>query len=425
VSRDLVHWQELPPALAPDELGPVFSGSCVVDHGNVSGLGTGEVPPVLAFYTAASYIRPGGGIDFSHPGRVCLAYSNDRGRSWTRFAGNPILPVFSPGNRDPKVLFHPPSGQWVMLITLNTGPWTEDNRFMMLASEDLRTWDEVWRFDMPTGCDCPDLFELPVDGDPDNTRWVVWSGDTTHMIGMFDGTRFIPEGPVRTPPVAWMEQGSGGYAAQTFVHMPESDRRCIQMSWIHQRGVFPGMPFSQQASFPCELTLRSTDAGVRLHRYPIREIETLHEKGYELVSRTLEPEQPITTPLDSEAFDVDLAFRVAGAGLVTLALRGLGIQYDAGTQELSCAGTSVHLTPRDGRVALRVLVDRCSAEIFGNDGGLVMYYCFPLDPAARGVRLGVERGALEVERMRVHTLDSIWGREGAAPATGTGTSEEP
>ena len=114
VSKDLIHWTELPPALAPDKDGPIFSGSAVVDWKNTSGLQTGTEPVIVAFYTAARYMLPD-----KADGVQSMAYSNDRGRTWTKYAGNPVLPAITHYNRDPKVLWHEPTGKWVMVITLS------------------------------------------------------------------------------------------------------------------------------------------------------------------------------------------------------------------------------------------------------------------------------------------------------------------
>ena len=121
-----------------------------------------------------------------------MAYSNDRGRTWTKYAGNPVLPAITHHNRDPKVIWHDPTKTWVMVITLSCQEhWLRGNdgdyRFAFFSSPDLKHWQEMSRFDMPRGLDCCDLFELPVDGKADNRRWVLWAGDGTHAIGTFDG----------------------------------------------------------------------------------------------------------------------------------------------------------------------------------------------------------------------------------------------
>lgn len=408
VSRDLLHWEELAPALAPDEMGPAFSGSCVVDVNNVSGLKSGREAPILAFYTAAPYAKPGGLMDLEHAGRVCIAFSNDRGRTWAKYAGNPVAPVFTPGNRDPKVLYHAASNQWIMIITLNTGAWNEDNGFMMLTSANLKEWKELWRFEMPTGCDCPDMFELPVDGNAGDKRWVIWSGDTTHMIGRFDGSAFIREGPIHKPLVEWMRPGAGGYAAQTFVNMPPSDGRCIQVSWIRQDGELPGMPFNQYASFPCELSLRRADGELHLRRYPVREIERLHERSCQVKAEHAAPGGVIEPELESDTFDVDLRIELGDVGRMSLDVRGVEVVYDAKAQALTCKGTSAPLTPRDGAIALRILVDRCGLEIFGNDGCVVLYYAMPLDAAKRSLQLITEGGRSGHVDLKAYTIRPIW-----------------
>ena len=403
VGKDLLHWEELPPALAPDERGPAGSGSCVVDPDNKSGLKTGKEDVILAFYTACTYI-----IKDDKPGTICIAYSNDCGRTWTKYKGNPVVKPITHLNRDPKVFWHEPSKKWIMVMTLSCGSWKVDNRFMTLWSTDLKKWHELQRFDMPTAGDCPDMFELAVDGDTDNKRWVIWGGDTTYMIGSFDGKQFIREGEIHTPPVGWMNQGSGGYAAQTFCNMPKSDPRCIQMSWMQQRSHIPGMPFDQQASFPCELTLRKVSDGIRLCRYPIREIEKLHGKGYNSGAKTLRSGQTLDSGLQSDTFDIDVRFKPGEAKRVGLQVRGVDIVYDVAAQMVCCGGASSKLSPRDGCVELRVLVDRCSIEIYGNGGRLVMHYCFPLDAAKKTVRLTCDGGPLEIQQMSVHEVRSIW-----------------
>jgi len=263
VSRDLVHWRELPPALAPDPRdGPPFSGSAVVDRANTSGLQTGRDSVMVALYTGALYI-----VSDAQDGVVCLAYSNDRGLTWTTYAGNPVVEAITHYNRDPKVFWHEPSRRWVMVLSLSCAShWLDgDYRFALLASRDLKHWRELSRLEMPTGLDCPDMFELPVDGDARNRRWVVWAGDGTHAIWTFDGVTFVPTEGVHRPLLTWEENGANGYAAQTFSDIPETDVRRVQIAWL-RHGDYPGMPFSQQALFPCELTLRTVAGQIQLFR---------------------------------------------------------------------------------------------------------------------------------------------------------------
>lgn len=408
VSKDMLHWREMSPALAPDERGPIFSGGgSIIDWNNTSGFKTGKEDAIVAFYTAATYIGSNGSLT-DKPGVQCIAYSNDRGRTWTKYKDNPVVKPITQLNRDPKVFWYEPSKRWIMVMTLNCGAWNVDNRFMMLWSNDLKKWHELQRFDMPTACDCPDMFELAVDGDANNTRWVIWGGDTTYMIGSFDGKTFRREGEIHKPPVAWMNQGSGGYAAQTFSNTPQREKYRIQMSWLHQRSTFPSMPFNQQASFPCELTLKTFDDGIRLCRYPLRGITKLHDKQFVRKNTTLKPGEELKPDFQSDTFDIDTRFKPGDAGQVRLQVRGEDIIYDAASKSISCHGSSAQLSPIDGCVELRVLVDRCSIEIYGNGGRLVMYYGFPLDKAKKSIGLTCEGKPVDVRHFSTRSVKSIW-----------------
>ena len=416
VSKDLIHWTELPPALAPDKDGPIFSGSSVVDWKNTSGLQTGNEPVIVAFYTAARYMLPA-----KADGVQSMAYSNDRGRTWTKHAGNPVLPAITHYNRDPKVFWHEPTSKWVMVITLSCADnWLlgreGDYRFGFFSSPDLKQWKEMSRFDMPRGLDCPDMFELPVDGKADNRRWVLWAGDGTHAIGAFDGTSFVPTDGIHLPLVTWDVNGANGYAAQTFSDMPASDGRRIQISWL-RHGSYPGMPFNQQALFPCELTLRTTPEGIQLFRQPIREIELLHKASQRWQDQPLTGGGQAVGGSAGELLDVRAEIELGDLSTVELAARGIPITYDVRAQSLACQGTKVALAPVKGRIRLQVLVDRASIEVFANDGRVNLSFgCHP-NPAERLVRVTAKGGTGRVLGLTAHELRSMWtGAEKAAEA---------
>jgi len=169
VSRDLVHWENLPVALYPDDsLGMIFSGSAVVDWKNTSGLGADGRPPLIAVFTFHNSAAVEQTNTFQTQG---IAYSNDRGRTWSQYSGNPVLP--NPGIRDfrdPKVFWHEASGQWVMILAVQ-------DRIHIYNSPNLIDWTFGSEFGANAGAhggvwECPDLFSLPVDG-TDNSRWVL------------------------------------------------------------------------------------------------------------------------------------------------------------------------------------------------------------------------------------------------------------
>ena len=200
VSRDLVRWQELPLAIPEEGDELIFSGSAVVDRDNTSGLGTRENPAMVAIYTSA---RPGSQAQ-------SLAYSTDRGRTWTKYAGNPVLDIGSGEFRDPKVFWYAPSNQWIMAVVLAT-----EHRVSFYASKNLKDWTHLSDFGPANAVggvwEVPDLFQLPVDGNRKKTKWVLvvninpggiaGGSAAQYFVGDFDGTRFTAENAgAYTPP---------------------------------------------------------------------------------------------------------------------------------------------------------------------------------------------------------------------------------
>jgi len=213
VSKDLIHWDELGDKLAPDEMGMMFSGSAVVDWNNTCGFGQQGKPPMVLIYTANGNQSQN------------LAYSTD-GRSVTKYQGNPVIPHLAEagGIRDPKVIWHAPTKQWVMTLFVRE----IDKHYMIyfFTSSNLQDWKYTSKTEGLF--ECPDFFELPVDNDAAKKKWVLTAASSEYMIGSFDGTTFTPE--------TKLLPGHGGigknfYAAQTFSDIPEKDGRRIQIGW--------------------------------------------------------------------------------------------------------------------------------------------------------------------------------------------------
>jgi fructan beta-fructosidase len=381
VSTDLVHWRELPIALYPRQFGDwCFSGSAVVDADNTGGFRTGEQDVIVAAYTST--------------GRgECLAYSNDQGRTFTDYPGNPVV---KHNGRDPKVIWYAPGRHWVMAV------YDERDKSRGIAfytSPNLKDWQFRSRID--GFYECPEIFELPVDGDRNNRRWIVHAGDGNYRVGQFDGMTFTPE----SGKLPW-SYGDCFYASQTYNNLPPADGRRIQIAW--GRIATPGMPFNQCMLFPCELTLRTTAAGVRMFAAPVREIELLHEQKYSRQEETLTPDGSPLAGIEGELFHLRGQFEVGDAARLTLAVRGLPVVYDAGKRELSCRGKTAPLEPVNGTIQLEILVDRTSVEIFGNRGRVYM----PLGAIAadgdRSLQLSVRGGTAKIQSLDVYRLRSAW-----------------
>ena len=391
VSKDLVHWEQLDHAIHPDPLGTIFSGSAVVDQENTAGFQTGQEKVIVAVFTyAGEHAAP------PKPFTQGIAYSNDRGRTFTKYEKNPVVGHMAASNRDPKVIWHRPTGKWVMALYLDRG------KFALLGSKNLKQWERLSEVAFPDGHECPEFFELPVDGDRNNTRWVFWEGGGRHMIGRFDGTTFRPETGVL--PSEW---GSNCYAGQTYNNLPESDGRRIFIAWM-SGGKYPGMPFNQQMTFQRELVLRSTGEGIRLFAYPVREIERLYTKTHRWADLALSPADNPLASLEGELWDLDAVIEPGKAAAVEWNVRGQAIRYDVARKMLSCLGKSATVEPADGRIEVRLLVDRTSIEVFANRGRIVMSFCFLPDVANRRLGIGAEGGPAKIVSLTARELESAW-----------------
>lgn len=393
VSTDLIHWRELEPAIYPDSLGTIYSGSAVVDCNNTAGFQTGAEKVIVCIYTSA------GGTSTESPGQrftQSIAYSNDRGRTWAKYDRNPVLAHVAGENRDPKVFWHAATKQWVMALFL------DGHQFALFGSPDLKSWSKL--SDIPTfdAAECPDLFELPVDGDAADTRWVFWGGNGNYLVGRFDGTSFVKEaGPLR------FEQGSNYYAAQTYSDIPAADGRRIQIAWMNG-GRYPGMPFNQQMSFPSVLSLRTFPNGVRLCREPVKEIERIRARRHRFEHVALDAGVDPLKGIESDLLEIHVELAAGEAERLTLNIRGTPVTYDVREESLAFLGKAAKLPPVGGRVSLTILVDRTSLEIFGADGRLSMSSCF-LPPADdRRLSLTTTGGVARIERLDVWELQSAW-----------------
>jgi sucrose-6-phosphate hydrolase SacC (GH32 family) len=388
VGTDLVRWRQLPDAIEPDAAGDAWSGSAVVDWQNTSGFGAaGGKPPLVALYTAAR-----------DPFAQHLVYSNDRGRTWTKFAGNPVLRNINAHNRDPKVVWHAPTKRWVMALYLD-----KPNAFALFASPDLKAWTALQEFTLDGDNECPDFFPIDLDGDATRTKWVFMAANNRYVVGSFDGKTFTPETDSLPS-----EHGPNFYAAQTFSDLPNGRR--VQIGWM-RGGNYPDMPFNQQMSFPSELTLRTTPRGPRLFRTPVKEIESLYAgRKLELRDTTLPADHDLLDAFKGELFDIDAEIEPGSAKSVTLTVRGLPISFHAegAGGALTCWDRRVTLTPQDGRIKLRVLVDRTSVEIFANDGAVVLSGCFLPPDDQRAVTLTAAGGSGKAVKVTVRELKSAW-----------------
>lgn len=410
-SPDLLHWTEQVPVLFPDSLGTMFSGSAVFDKDNTSGFGTKKNPPLVYAYTA----------DRSDKEVQCIAYSLDGGMTLHKYEGNPVIDSHEKwqthDTRDPRLFWWTPtcsplqgegiysspykgeagrgSGHWVLVLN-------ERNGHSIYTSDNLKDW--TYQSHVNGFWECPDLFPLAVDGNPNDVRWVMLGASNTYMIGSFDGKVFTPE--------SGKHRFSTGtiYAAQTFNEVP--DGRRIQIGWanIDHRG----MPFRGQMLLPTELTLRTTKDGIRLISKPIREVASLLKPLYssekalngQEVNKALQPYQ------SQDCVHLRATLNLTYATSAGLRFDGQTlVDYDLNHNTLNGQFYSPQ-DPTSLSLTMDIYIDLTSIEVFIDDG-LYSYsmerkraISTPRNSAAKGLEFwGTD---INVTDIQLDAVESCW-----------------
>lgn len=263
----------------------------------------------------------------------------------------------------------------------------------IFTSDNLKEWK--YESHINGFWECPEMFELPVDGNSVNKKWVMYGASGTYMIGNFDGKKFIKESGKN-----YYHKGIL-YAAQTYNNMPD-DRR-IQIGW--GRAASPGMPFNQMMTFPAELSLRTTNEGVRLFIEPISAIETLYKKEHKWENIYLEGEnKDLLADVQGELLHIKLEFEIQTSNSFGLNINGYKIGYDLNFTQLN----EVFLSPDDNRIYLEILIDRNSVEIFANHGRLYLSAVHNSVDQLKRIELFSIDGKTLVKTMEIYELKSIW-----------------
>jgi sucrose-6-phosphate hydrolase SacC (GH32 family) len=279
VSTDLLHWRELPVAIPENDGEMVFTGSVVVDHANSSGLCAKGDECMVAVYTG--YTKDGGpeGKDGSRTlQNQNLAYSRDSGRTWTRYAGNPVLDLHMSDFRDPSVFWDEKSRHWVMAVALPL-----EHKVRLYSSPDLKQWTQMSEFgpmgDVAGDWECPDLLRVPADVKNKADVWVMKVGlnpgapqggsGEQYFVGSFDGTRFTAGTQLGFH--GWTNYGKDDYCAISFNHLPAGSRPVL-LGWMSNwqyAAKLPTSPWRGQMSVPRRLSYISDGAGVALKQEPV------------------------------------------------------------------------------------------------------------------------------------------------------------
>ncbi|HPT21133.1 MAG TPA: GH32 C-terminal domain-containing protein [Bacteroidales bacterium] len=379
VSRDLVHWTELQETVYPvNENDAAFSGSAAVDFNNTTRFRKGNEDVIVAAYTST--------------GRgESIIYSNDAGRSFTEYEGNPVL---SHPGRDPKIIWYNPGKYWIIAVYDETD---KKRSVRLFTSADLKKWDYQCQVDGLY--ECPEFFELKVEGTK-TTRWVLYAASGAYYTGSFDGKIFTPESALIPN-----NYGNCFYASQTFSNIPEKDGRRIQIGW--GTASTPQEPFNQCMLFPTKLTLRETANGIRMFTEPVEEIALLHKKEWKREMITINPGDNPISNIKGELFHIKSDFTVGKNSQVGFMIHGTEVLYDASKGELTCMDKKAELKPEGGKIYFEIIADRNTIEIFCNHGEVYMPIACDLTKGY-GLSLICRNEKVTAKKFQVFELKSIW-----------------
>ncbi|MDP6523228.1 MAG: glycoside hydrolase family 32 protein [Kiritimatiellia bacterium] len=388
VSKDLVSWEHLPNALHHKRGDAMFSGGAAVDWKNHGGWKTGDNDVIIATWTST--------------GRgECIAYSNDKGRTFTEYEGNPVI---RHRGRDPKPVWYEYGkedtplndaakklgGHWVIAVFDEKG----GRNVAFYTSTDLKEWTE--QSHLMGYYECAELYTLAVDGDAGHTHWVVFAADARYAIGDFDGKTFTPEHEGKHR----LHHGPY-YASQLFSDAP--DGRRIQIGWA--RLGMGDACFNQTFTFPTELTLRTTPDGVRMCGEPVKEIEKIHGKTHKVAGKKLTEESPVEFKTKGALFDIRATWSVGSAKQVGLAIDGREeFLYDV--EQAKAKGQPCKIA--DGKISVQILIDRPMKETFVDNGRIIFTEGYNNDLDIESVNAFARGGEATLVSLKVHELDASW-----------------
>ncbi len=419
VSWDLIHWQHLPIAI-PEENGiMIFSGTCVYDKNNTSGLGKKGKEPMIAIYTGHTETNQS----------QYLAYSLDAGRTWTKYANNPILDLHKKDFRDPKVFWHEATKKWVMVVML-----PEEHKVQFYNSKNLLQWNLQSEFG-PAGdtsgiWECPDLFQANIDGTA-GKKWILTMSigyAMQYFVGEFDGTAFHNENP--SAKIYRPDYGPDYYAAISYNNLPLAQQP-VMLGWVNNWNYandIPTAPWKGAFSLPRNINVKKTDDAWIMIQRPVKVLEQLRTPR--IMQGKIEVKGSKTLDIQSNQFEMRLSFHpipnsVAGVRLAVGNNHYLEIGYDAGQQKLyidrsKCANQSFNkkfrelshyeakLISKSNTIDLHIYFDNSIAEVFANDGEAVMTAQIFPGKEENGIELFSNNGITTFLNVNVSQMKSIW-----------------
>ncbi len=433
VTSDLIHWEHLPIALFPDENGCIFSGSAVIDEKNTSGFApkNSENAPMVAIFTYHN-------LDWERAGRLDresqgIAYSLDKGRTWTKYAQNPVLKNKGDVDfRDPKVFWHEATQRWIM-------PLAVGEQLEIFNSPNLKDWTKVSEFGKNEGAhggvwECPDLFEMP---NSEDKKWVLLQNmgrgaanggsGTQYFVGDFDGKTFKNDNA--PDKILWLDYGADNYAGVTW--LGNLDGRKIFIGWMSNWDDYatkvPTSTWRSAMTVPRTLELKQTSEGLRLFQMPVEEAKKLRVKttslknkifSNQLIFNELYVQKEVELTFDlSKTSATDIGFTLSNTRgeLVEIAYNKTSETFyidrtKSGKVNFSEKFAQRHSAPYKASKILKInaLIDASSIEVFVDEGKLAMTETFFPNEDFKNLLFFAKNGKTKVKKATIYQLKRIW-----------------
>lgn len=423
ISKDLIHWQHLPLAIPEEKDTMIFSGTCISDRYNSSGFADqpGRIP-LIAIYTA--HIE---NVSQSQH----LAYSLDDGRTWTKYNKNPVLDIDSKEFRDPQVFWYAPQKKWVMSVVLAT-----DKKIRFYSSQNLKQWQQMSEFG-PSGdvngiWECPDLFEVPVAGEPGKSKWVLMHSPSPYMqyfVGEFDGTTFKNENPANN--IFRPDYGPDYYAAITYKNLPENSFP-VSIGWVNNWNYandIPTTPWKSAMSLPRKLSLKKINNEWILLQQPLDIVRSLRQKLLLQVKNEMIDKTKIlnikTQQCEMEVVLQPVTGTISGIRLAAGNGHGIEIGYNTKKQTLyidrsktpnqsfnknfeTLSHYETKLVLSNNLLHLHIFFDKSIVEIFANDGEVALTAQLFPDKKDNGLELFSNGGRSGLVSLNIWKMGSAW-----------------
>lgn len=435
ISKDLVSWEHLPIALYPDSLGYIFSGSIVVDENNTTGFQTGKEKPLVAIFTYHDMVKEKAGRnDRESQG---IAYSLDKGRTWTKYAKNPVIPNKGDTDfRDPKVFWHEPTKNWIM-------PLAVGKKLEIFTSPNLKNWQKASEFGLKESVndgvwECPDLISFKTEDGSE--KWVLiqnigrgavnGGSGTQYFVGNFDGKTFTNDNSPETK--LWLDFGADNYAGVSWFNAPNNEKIYIgwMSNWDDYANLLPTSTWRSGMTVPRKLSLIKTSEGFRLTQMPVSQLETLRLLSTNIPKQTIDNSFVIENKSVLNELDLTFDLEASTASELGFILSNsknekLIFGYDktkkqvfvdrtnAGKSDFSTKFAKKHTAPFSNLKTLTVkaLIDNASIEVFVNNGEISITDLFFPNEDFTKIELYSKGGKAELTSGTLHPLKPIWAKK--------------